>query len=204
MGAERVTHWDTVYRTKQADEVSWFQAEAAQSMRLITERTPRPGSVIDVGAGASLLVDSLLGAGITDVTVLDISEEALAAVRTRTTTSPTPPSFVVADVTTWTPDRRWDAWHDRAVFHFLTDPDDRTAYVTTAHRAIAPGGVAIVATFAPDGPEQCSGLPTVRYDADALAAEFGAGFALERTERELHRTPSGGEQPFTWVVLRRR
>ena len=135
--------------------------------------------------------------------VLDISEEALAAVRRRTAARSPAPSFVVADLLSWTPARHWDAWHDRAVFHFLTDPDDRASYVATATRAVAPGGIAVVATFAPDGPEQCSGLPTVRYDAEQLAAAFGVGFDLERTEREVHRTPSGGEQPFTWVVLRR-
>ena len=203
MTAERATHWDTVYRTKQIDEVSWFQTEPTRSMQLLTEATPCPTSVIDVGAGASVLLDSLLDAGIADVTVLDISEEALAAVRRRTAARSPAPSFVVADLLSWTPARHWDAWHDRAVFHFLTDPDDRASYVATATRAVAPGGIAVVATFAPDGPEQCSGLPTVRYDAEQLAAAFGVGFDLERTEREVHRTPSGGEQPFTWVVLRR-
>jgi hypothetical protein len=133
----------------------------------------------------------------------DVSEEALAALRRRLPDAPDV-RCVVADVTTWEPDRTWEAWHDRAVFHFLVDPADRSAYAATAARAVAPGGIAVLGTFAPDGPERCSGLPTARYDADALAAELGDRFQLERSEREEHVTPSGAVQPFTWVVLRRR
>lgn len=200
---ERRRHWDDVYRTKRPEEVSWFEADPATSMRLLTGASPRPRSVVDVGAGASRLVDELIAGGVEDVTALDVSEEALAALRRRLPDAPDV-RCVVADVTTWEPDRTWEAWHDRAVFHFLVDPADRSAYAATAARAVAPGGIAVLGTFAPDGPERCSGLPTARYDADALAAELGDRFQLERSEREEHVTPSGAVQPFTWVVLRRR
>lgn len=202
MTAARDEHWDDVYRTKALDEVSWFQAEPSTSLRLLLGTQPAPTSVIDVGAGASALADALVAAGVDDVTVLDVSEAALATVRERLADLP-PDAFVVADITDWTPERTWDAWHDRAVFHFLTDPDDRAAYVAAARAALRPGAVAVIATFAADGPEMCSGLPTARYDADALAAELGDGFVLEHAEREVHRTPAGADQAFTWVVLRR-
>jgi SAM-dependent methyltransferase len=200
--AARDEHWDDVYRTKAHDEVSWFQTEPTTSLRLLLKHEPAPASVIDVGAGTSALPDALVAAGVGDVTVLDVSEAALATVSERLAAVP-PEAFVVADVTAWTPPRTWAAWHDRAVFHFLTDAADRAAYVAAARAALGPGGFAVIATFAADGPEMCSGLPTARYDADALAAEFGDGFALEHAERELHRTPAGAGQAFTWVVLRR-
>lgn len=202
MTGERDEHWDGVYQTKAGDEVSWFQTEPTTSLRLLLEVDPAPTSVIDVGAGASRLAATLVGAGIADVTVLDVSAAALEQVRALLPELPTD-AFVIADVTGWTPTRTWGAWHDRAVFHFLIDAADRAAYVAAARAALDPGAVAVVGTFAADGPEQCSGLPTARYDATELAAAFGDGFVLEHAEREIHRTPSGGEQAFTWVVLRR-
>jgi SAM-dependent methyltransferase len=203
MSTPLARHWDDRYRASDAGEFSWFQAEPVMSLRLLTELAPRPGSIIDVGAGASVLVDALLDTGFDDVTVLDVSDEALALVRTRLARRSGEVTFEVADLLAWSPNRQWDAWHDRAVFHFLVEPDDRATYVAAASRAIAPGGVAVIGTFAPDGPEQCSGLPTARYDAEGLAHEFGPAFRLEQAEREIHRTPAGGSQPFTWVVLRR-
>lgn len=195
-------HWDRVYNTKAVDEVSWYQANPATSTRLLLGLAPRPSSVIDVGAGESLLADALLDAGLTDLTLLDVSEAALAVVRDRLADRRQQVTFVVADVLDWEPERQWDAWHDRAVFHFLVDSQARATYVATAARAIVQGGVAVVGCFALDGPEQCSGLPTARYDADGIAEQFGDAFRLERLERELHRTPAGVDQPFTWVVLR--
>lgn len=195
-------HWDRVYRTKAVDEFSWYQAAPAMSTRLLLGVAPRPSSVIDVGAGASLLVDALLDAGLTDLTVLDVSEASLAEVRNRLAGRGQQVTFVVADVLTWKPERQWDAWHDRAVFHFLVDSQARATYVATAARAVATGGVAVVGCFALDGPQHCSGLPTARYDAEGIAEQFGDAFRLERVEREVHRTPSGADQPFTWVVLR--
>lgn len=196
-------HWSQVYGSKDADQVSWFQADPVMSMRILTAVVPRPVSVIDVGAGASVLIDALLDEGFADVTVLDVSELALNLVRERLADRHQQVSFIVADLLKWTPRRQWDAWHDRAVFHFLTDERDRTTYVDLATRAVAPGGTVVIGSFGLDGPEQCSGLATSRYDAEGLAEQFGEAFALERAEQEVHRTPSGTEQSFTWVVLRR-
>ena len=159
--------------------------------------------MVDVGAGASLLVDALLAAEWSDVTLLDVSREALALVKARVGAADTAVSFVVADLLDWRPERQYDAWHDRAVFHFLTDPADRARYVDTMTKAVRRGGAAVLSTFADDGPASCSGLSTARYDAPALADTFGAAFTMERTEREEHVTPAGRIQPFTWVVLRR-
>ena len=193
-------HWDHVYATKPLDQVSWHQQQAATSLRLITDATDPTATVVDVGAGASPLADGLLRAGYRDVTALDVSSHALAALRARLGAGIT---YVATDLLTWQPGRSYDVWHDRAVFHFLTDAADRDRYVATATGTVTPGGLLVLATFAADGPDSCSGLPTARYDADSLADLFGDAFAPERTEREEHRTPGGADQPFTWVVLRR-
>jgi SAM-dependent methyltransferase len=199
----RSSHWDSVYDTRPTDELSWFQAEPTMSLELIRSLRPRPRSVLDVGAGSSRLADRMVDDGVDRVTVLDISERALAAVNERLGDHPGV-SFVVADITDWSPQQTWDVWHDRAVFHFLTDPADRTAYTATAARAVSPGGVAVVGCFAPGGPTHCSGVAIVQYSAETLAAEFSPAFELERSEHEVHVTPSGVTQPFTWVVIRRR
>ena len=207
MSKSAAEHWDTVYGTKADDEVSWFQRQPTTSQRLLTSVLAASSAVIDVGAGASTLVDTLLDAGWPDVTVLDVSPKALALVRDRVRDRvrerQEPASFIVADVLSWHPERTYDAWHDRAVFHFLVRPDQREQYVATASRAVRSGGVLVLGTFAADGPTQCSGLPTLRYDADALAAVFAPDFSLEHSEREEHVTPGGAVQPFTWAVLRR-
>ncbi len=208
VGAAR--HWDEVYRTKAVDSVSWYQPTASTSLRLLhLSAAPgdRPGSVVDVGAGASTLVDGLLDAGVTDLTVLDVSAAALETTRRRLEERParaTGVRLVCCDVLDWRPGRTYDAWHDRAVLHFLTDPADRRRYVETATAAVAPGGVLVLGGFAPDGPTHCSGLPTVRRSAAELAGELAAGFDLEHAEREEHHTPGGDVQAFTWVRLRRR
>lgn len=201
--SEKADHWDRVYASKAPDDVSWYQSGAGVSFDLIQKHGP-PGAVIDVGAGASVLVDHLLADGRTDVTLLDVSAEGLEETRRRLGGAADAVTFVVADLLDWQPPRRFALWHDRAVFHFLTGPADREAYVRTVAAALAPDGVVVLGTFAADGPEQCSGLPTARYDAPALAAVFAGGFDLETATREVHRTPWGSEQPFTWVVLRRR
>ena len=207
MGESATEHWDAVYGTKAADEVSWYQRLPATSQRLLTSWSSPSEAVIDVGAGASTLVNSLLGAGWSDVTVLDVSLKALALVgdrlRDRARDRQESASFVVADVLSWQPERTYDVWHDRAVFHFLVRPDQRERYVATASHAVRSGGVMVGGTFAVDGPTRCSGLPTSRYEVDALAAAFAPGFGLEHSEREEHVTPGGAVQPFTWVVLRR-
>lgn len=203
-GGPVAEHWDAAYRTRTADEVSWFQAEPATSLELISRADADPDApIVDVGGGASTLVDRLLDAGRCDVTVLDVSGEALAVSRARLGDRAGAVSWVVADLLDWTPPRRYDVWHDRAVFHFLTDPADRRRYRDALCSALAPGGVAVLATFAPDGPQQCSGLRTARYGPDELIEELGPGWEREDARREEHVTPAGVVQPFTWVVARR-
>ncbi|MFC5177179.1 class I SAM-dependent methyltransferase [Nocardioides taihuensis] len=197
----RQAHWEDVYSSKGVDEVSWFQRDPEVSLRLVAGA---PGSVVDVGAGASVLVDRLLEAGRTDVTLLDLSPAALTVTRERLGPAADGVTFVAADVVGWDPDRTFDCWHDRAVFHFLTDPARQAAYVATAGRLVAPRGAVVLGTFAADGPTQCSGLPTARHEPADLATLFAHDFDLEHAERETHRTPWGAEQHFTWVVLRRR
>ena len=195
----RAPHWDDVYRTRDLECVSWFQEEPATSLRLI-ESTP--GSVIDVGAGTSTLVDHLLEAGRTDLTVLDVSEAALSLTRRRLGAAADRVTFEIADVVDWSPGRQFDVWHDRATFHFLTDPAHRRRYVDLVTDAVATRGIVVLGTFAEDGPTRCSGLPTTRYSAQDLGGLFSARFTLEHEEREAHLTPSGITQAFTWVTLR--
>ena len=197
-------HWDDVYATKGTDRVSWFQARPATSLRLLEAFGETPPSLIDVGAGASTLVDELLVRGWTDITLLDISHEALDLVRTRLASRGLAATAVACDLLTWEPDRTYDLWHDRAVLHFLTQPQDRARYVETAARAVRPGGHLVIGAFAEDGPRHCSGLPTARYRPDELASVFSADFELVHSEREGHHTPDGTVQSFTWAVLRRR
>lgn len=204
MSAASEDHWERVYETRSTDEVSWFQAEPSVSRRLVEAAVGTNGSVVDVGAGASRLVDLLLDDGFSDLTVLDVSARALAVVRQRLGPRSNEVTWVHGDVLDWHPGRSFDVWHDRAVFHFLTDPQDRSRYVDLVERVVHPGGTVIVATFAPDGPTHCSGLPVSRSDAAGLATVFGEAFVLGHAEREEHLTPSGALQPFTWAVLHRR
>ena len=199
------THWESVYRTKDVHEVSWFQAEARRSRDLITRICPdRAAPIIDVGAGASVLVDNLLAAGYVDVTVLDVSEAALEISRDRLGADSAKVKWMRADVRRPQLDEgAYAVWHDRAVFHFLTDAADRAAYVEQVRRAVKPGGYVLVATFAEDGPEYCSGLPVVRYSAEGLHSEFGTDFQLVRSEHEDHHTPAGAEQSFLYCLCRR-
>ena len=160
--------------------------------------------MLDAGGGASSLVDALLERGHRDVTVLDLAPAALAVARRRLGGAADRVAWVAADLLAGDPPRRFDVWHDRAVFHFLVDPGDRGRYVAVLRAALAPGGLALVATFAPDGPPRCSGLPVRRYDAEGLLAALGGGFSREATRREEHVTPGGTVQPFTWLAARRR
>jgi trans-aconitate methyltransferase len=194
-------HWDRVFRTKDTHQVSWYQGKPGTSLALVADT---PGSVIDVGAGSSTLVDELLDVGRTNLTVLDISEAALELTRQRLAHRANLVSFEVADITTWQPPRAYEVWHDRAVFHFLTDPADQSSYVDLVTRAISPGGALVLGTFAEDGPTHCSGLPTARYSPTSLADRFSVSFDLEQRTHETHQTPGGTEQSFTWVKLRRR
>jgi SAM-dependent methyltransferase len=203
--AEIGEHWEHLYETTPSTAVSWYQRSPTISLRLITSIvSARDAALIDLGGGASLLVDHLLAEGFTDLTVLDISEHALDEVQRRLASKAGRVRFVHQNVLTWNPERRYDVWHDRAVFHFLTDPVDRDAYVTTAARAIRDGGIAVLGTFAEDGPTLCSGLAVSRYSPQDLDAVFADSFAPIAHEREEHVTPNGLVQPFTWTVLRRR
>ncbi|MBP0114483.1 MULTISPECIES: class I SAM-dependent methyltransferase [Bradyrhizobium] len=203
--SERSTHWDHVYATKGEAEVSWFQDSPAISLEMIRAAGPNhDAAIIDVGGGASRLVDALLQDGYRDVTVLDLSAKALDAAKKRLGGAASMVDWIVADATTWQTAKTYDVWHDRAAFHFLTDLRDRAAYVERLRSAIAPGGHVIIATFAPDGPEKCSGLPVQRHDSASLAAELGPEFELVETRRETHHTPWDSTQAFQFSRFRRR
>lgn len=193
-------HWDRVYGTRSAEELSWFQPHAARSLAII-RRIARDKAcrVVDVGGGASTLVDDLLELPDVDVTVLDISATALAVARQRLGRRAEHVQWLVGDVTEMElQGHAYDVWHDRAVFHFLTSPEQRSAYVAQVRHAVRPGGHIIVAAFAPDGPLQCSGLPVVRYSPQALHAQFGDAFELVEHAAEAHRTPAGIVQQFIY------
>lgn len=197
-------HWEQVYRTKNPQAVSWFQPEAAVSLRLIRAATDNRAAVIDVGGGASTLVDGLLDAGYRDLTVLDLSGAALTAARARLGPRAAGVHWLEADVLPAPlPAQAYDVWHDRAVFHFLTAAEDRAAYVRQVLHAVRPGGHVIVASFAEDGPRQCSGLPVMRYAPGELHAQFGAPFELLHHEREAHQTPGGTVQQFVYCFCRK-
>jgi SAM-dependent methyltransferase len=197
-------HWQKVYGTRAETEVSWYQPRPARSLELIAAYAPdRATPAIDIGAGASTLAQHLLDAGYGDVTVVDISETAIARTRARIGDRKGA-HYIVADMTAWMPDRRWGIWHDRAAFHFLTDTQHQDAYIAALTEATEPGSVLIIATFALDGLEKCSGLPVRRYSPETLAARLGPAFDLVEASREDHPTPSGLVQRFAWTVLRRR
>ena len=200
----RTQHWDDVYTRKAEEDVSWFQPEAAVSLALIARCAPAlDARLLDVGGGASRLVDGLLERGFSNVTVLDLSAAALAKARERLGGRAREVEWLTQDVTTFAPAVPYAVWHDRAVFHFLTAVSDRAAYVQVLERALAPGGHAIIGTFAPDGPERCSGLDVARYDAPGLVAALGPAFTLLESLRHEHVTPAGKMQPFTFVRLAR-
>lgn len=198
-------HWEKVYASKPADGVSWFQEHANRSINLIRATgAGKEAAIIDVGGGASTLVDDLLADGYRALSVLDLSGAALAVARQRLGARADAVSWIEADVTSAElPPLGYDVWHDRAVFHFLTSAEERAAYVAAVLRAVKPGGHVIVATFAEDGPTRCSDLPVVRYDAASLHGEFGAPFALLRHEKEEHHTPGGKVQNFVYCFCRK-
>ncbi|MFO1186319.1 MAG: class I SAM-dependent methyltransferase [Alphaproteobacteria bacterium] len=197
-------HWEKAYRTKAETELSWFQARPERSLALIREAAPESAApIIDIGGGASRLADELLAAGYTDVTVLDLSEAALAHTQARLGAKAASVHFVAADITRWMPARQWSVWHDRAVFHFLADRESQDAYIHTLLQCTAPGATIIIATFALDGPARCSGLPVQRYSAETLAARVGRAFQLVKHEAEVHTTPAGRSQAFSYCVFRR-
>ena len=190
-------HWQRVYGAKAEDEVSWFQAHPSTSLRLVAASGVRPDArAVDIGGGASRLVDALLDAGFRNLTVLDIADIPLDKARRRLGPRASAVTWVPADVRSWEPGTPFDLWHDRAVFHFMTRPEDREAYLATMRKALSPGGQVIIGTFSTAGPEQCSGLPVTRYEPDTLATVLGAAFRLVESVREEHVTPTRKVQCF--------
>jgi trans-aconitate methyltransferase len=202
--SNRQQHWNEVYQTRKTDNVSWYQARPEMSLSLIDACGLAPDApVIDVGGGASVLADCLLEAGFTSLAVLDISGVALAHVRTRLGNRAHSVAWLESDVTSFRPAQRYALWHDRAVFHFLTAADDRRLYLDTLRQSLEPEGHVIIATFASDGPEKCSGLDTRRYDDSMMQSEFGPEFRLMETRRETHITPWQSEQRFIYFRFQR-
>jgi len=200
----RQAHWQQVYKEKGEYQVSWFQDQPAISLELIEAVGAKPSlAIIDIGGGASRLMDALVDRGYGDLSVLDLSESATSIAKARLADRAAQVKWIVADVTQWKPTRAYDLWHDRAAFHFLTRASDRDAYIDRLIKAVPSGGHVIIGTFAMDGPERCSGLPVVRYDAARLSAEFTPAFALLDTRRDDHKTPWGAIQHFQFSVFRR-
>ena len=202
---DRAKHWNRVYTDKPDTDLSWYQAHPTLSLEILDRLAlPQDAAIIDVGGGGpSAVVGELLDRGFTDVSVLDVSHAALARCRQRLGDRAERVTWLEADVTRFVPSRQYDLWHDRAVLHFLTDPADREAYVAAIRRGLRPGGHAIIATFALDGPPSCSDLDVVRWAPDALAEAFGSAFSLTDSFRETHQTPWGKPQAFVYCLLRR-
>lgn len=202
---ERRVHWQDVWTKKQFDTVSWFQSEPATSLHLIARAGLRKeAGIVDIGGGASLLVDRLLEQGYLHLAVLDVSQAALDVAAERLGPLGDDVSWIESDVLEWRPvPGLFELWHDRAVFHFLTRPEEQKAYRNVMMTALVPGGWAILGTFAPDGPEKCSGLPVVQHDAASLGRILGPDFELIEEIGEEHRTPGGAVQKFNWCLFRR-
>ena len=203
-----VTHWDSVYGAREEAALTWFEDVPGLSLSLIRDLAQLDDPVIDIGGGASRLVDHLLAEGYRNITVLDLSQAALEVSRARLGDRADRVTWIAADITTWQPEpEAYALWHDRAAFHFLTEPDQRAAYVAAMAAALRPGGHAVIMTFAEDGPERCSNLPVQRYSPDTLAGEVARHapglFAQVHGARRVHRTPKGAAQAFQVSVLRR-
>ncbi len=200
-----MSYWDERYRATTPEERSWTEPSPTSTLEILDRLDLAPDApVVDVGGGASRLVDALLERGFSDLTVLDLAESALAEARARLGAAAGRVTWVGADVTAWEPGRTYALWHDRAVFHFLVEPSARAAYRERLEGATVPGSYAVLATFAPDGPDTCSGLPVTRWAPAELAAEIGDAFEPLLEGRREHVTPWGSTQPFTWLVARRR
>jgi hypothetical protein len=200
---ERQAHWNEAYTAKAETEVSWYQPNPSRSLELITAAAPSTGSVIDVGGGASNLADALLSNGYSDLTVLDISAVSLELSKARLGRLSSKIFWIVTDITHWQPQRTWDVWHDRAVFHFLTDAEAQDAYIGALKRGTIVGSAVIMATFALAGPEKCSGLAVQRYSPATLAARLGPDFRLFTEGPETHPTPFGTTQEFSYAAFQR-
>lgn len=204
----KADHWQKVYQTKSDETVSWFQADPALSFDLIQRHARSGDPIVDIGGGASRLVDRLLSAELGPITVLDLSDAALKISQVRLEAAAVTVNWVAADVTEWKPESSYKVWHDRAVFHFLTDPQDQEKYLSRMSAALRPGGVAIIATFALDGPEKCSGLPVQRYSGETLAQQIEecapGQFEPLMTQAHTHYTPTGAKQRFQVTVFRKK
>jgi len=198
-------HWEHIYETKAPNQVSWYQEHARYSLQFIQNTgVQKTGQIIDIGAGASTLVDDLLAAGFQQISVLDVSETALQLARQRLGPRAANVTWIEADITQANlPRQTYDVWHDRAVFHFLTQAADRQRYVAAVRQSVRKGGHVIIATFAPDGPDRCSGLETVRYSPESLHGEFGDSFEMVDSTYETHHTPFGKEQKFIYCYCRK-
>lgn len=201
---ETRAHWDQIFTQKSDDEMSWFQATPTTSLEFLSTWSSPDDALIDIGAGNSQLIDQLVERGWRDATLLDVSAEALARVRERMSGATTTISYIASDIRQWEPERCYRAWHDRAVFHFLTEDTDQQHYVRTATRALEPGATLVLSTFSSTGPTHCSGLPVARHDPDDLERLFAADFELITSRFEDHTTPFQTVQSFAWVALRRR
>ncbi|OJF89676.1 methyltransferase type 12 [Rhizobium sp. 58] len=203
----RQEHWDGVYGARSEDELTWFEATPSVSLELVRMHLQPGDAMIDIGAGASRLVDALLDEGFGPLAVLDLSGSALGVSKKRVGVRGDSVEWIEADVTVWQPRREYEVWHDRAVFHFLTKIDERAAYADAMTKALRPDGVAIIATFADDGPEKCSGLPVVRYAPEELAQELNGlapgKFEMISAQRHLHITPKGNRQSFQYSVFKK-
>jgi 2-polyprenyl-3-methyl-5-hydroxy-6-metoxy-1,4-benzoquinol methylase len=198
------THWEHIYETKAPTQVSWYQEHARVSLQYIRNTgIQKTDSIIDVGGGASTLVDDLIADGYQSISILDVSAVALQLARQRLGTHAVDVNWIESDITQADlPEQVYDLWHDRAVFHFLTQALDRQRYIDTVRHAVRVGGHIILATFAPDGPERCSGLDVVRYSPESLHNEFGGDFEVVDSTRETHHTPFGTEQKFIYCYCR--
>jgi 2-polyprenyl-3-methyl-5-hydroxy-6-metoxy-1,4-benzoquinol methylase len=199
-------HWDEVYGSKSPDQLSWFQLQPEPSLQLVQQLASSPQArIIDVGGGTSLLVDALLSRGYDHLTVLDLSERALATVQQRLEAQAAEVTWLAGDIRSIDlPHQAYDIWHDRAVFHFLVDSLDHQRYAEQVERSLRPTGHLILATFAEDGPERCSGLPVMRHSTESLQQVFGQQLQLQHQQRITHATPSGVEQKFLYTVWQRK
>lgn len=204
MTDERLSHWEGVYSEREDTQLSWHQDDPSISLELCElAGMQSASSVIDIGSGTSRFAARLIEKGLSDIAVLDVSQSALDRSRRQLGPVSERIEWITADVTNWSPDRSYDLWHDRAVFHFLVNAEDRVLYRDRLCRCLLPGGHAIIATFPPDGPEKCSGLPVLRYDPEALRKELGEDFTLIAHRRHMHHTPWGSAQPFQFSLLRK-
>jgi SAM-dependent methyltransferase len=195
-------HWDTIYRRRATEDLGWYEPKPS-TLELILGHSQPSDAIIDVGSGDSRMVDELLNAGYEAITALDLSEAALERVRSRIGSASRDVTWIRADITKWKPERHWDVWHDRAVFHFLVNAEDRDGYKLAAIQSLPPGGRLIIATFAPNGPERCAGLPVERYDSEALAEIFDPEFQLIEHHPLQDETRVGDTRPYTAAVLKR-